>query len=341
MSAPELEFTESSNADWLAFLASQPDVNIFQHPAWSQMLQEAYEMRPFVIILRDATGHILAGLPVMEICRFLSGTRWVSLPFSDHCAPISVSPAALCSLTALLDAKTRAREIPQLEVRGAQTQASGEYVLTRLQLDSNPENLCRGIHHTHLRNIRRAESHHLDVRHGTEQEDIRSFYQLHLQTRRKQGVPIQPYRYFELLCERLIKQGLGFVSLVYAGKKCLAGAVFLHWQGTLTYKYGASIVDSLDCRPNHLLFWDAIQWGCLNGFSNLDFGRSDISNTGLRVFKARWGGVETPLSYSHFPLNLSHPAQPSLIMPVIRAVIRSAPAQICTLGGEFYYRHIA
>lgn len=306
------------------------------------MLQDAYKMRPFVVTLRDDKGQIVAGLPMMEIRRFLSGNRWVSLPFSDHCTPVSTSPLALSSLTETLDAKTRAREIPPLELRWSQPQAVGEYVITKLHLDSNPENVFRRIHHTHLRNIRRAQSHHLQIQHGTDQADIRAFYQLHLQTRHKQGVPIQPYRYFELLCKKLLNEGLGFVSLVYDGKRCLAGAVFLHWQQMLTYKYGASIADGLDSRPNHLLFWDAIQWGCLNGFSALDFGRSDLLNTGLRDFKTRWGGIETPLSYSRCPSDVAHrPPHPNRMIPVIQAVIRSAPTQICMLGGEFYYRHFA
>ena len=341
MPAPELHFTDILDADWQTFLAGRPDANIFHHPAWSQLLQDAYNMRPFVITLRDDKGDIMAGLPAMEMRRFLSGNRWVSLPFSDHCTPVSCCPLALSSLTEQLDAKSRAHEIPRLELRWSQPQAAGEYVLTRLQLDSNPENVCRRIHRMHQRNIRRAQSHGLQIRHGTDQADIQTFYQLHLQTRRRQGVPIQPYRYFELLCEKLIQKGLGFVSLAYDGEKCLAGAVFLHWQQTLTYKYGASIADGLDDRPNHLLFWDAIQWGCLNGFSELDFGRSDLVNTGLRVFKTRWGGIETPLSYSRFPSDVAHSTQPSRMMPVIQAVIRSAPVQICRLGGEFYYRLFA
>ena len=89
-------------------------------------------------------------------------------------------------------------------------------------------------------------------------------------------------RFFDLLASGLIEQGLGFVLLAYKDDECLAAAVFLHWQRTLTYKYGASVADGLKLRPNNLLFWTAIRWGCENGYTVLNMGKTDLANTGLR-----------------------------------------------------------
>jgi len=62
----------------------------------------------------------------------------------------------------------------------------------------------------------------------------------------------------------------------------LAGAVFLYYNKTVTYKYGASSHDQLSLKANNLIFWRAIQWSCENSYALIDFGKTDLENFGLR-----------------------------------------------------------
>jgi hypothetical protein len=164
------------------------------------------------------------------------------------------------------------------------------------------------------------------------------FYHLHLQTRRRQGMPIQPRRFFDILESSLIEKGLGFVLLAYKDDKCLAASVFLHWKHTLTYKYGASAADGLNLRPNNLLMWNAIQWGCEHGYSMLDLGKTDLADIGLRSFKSSWGAEEVPLAYSTLPAEPASPVTGKL-MPFVRKVIRSSPLWVCRATGALLYKH--
>ena len=77
-----------SDKAWFEFLALQADATVFHHPLWSICLSESYRYRPFVIVMKDSEGKIVGGLPVMEIDSWLTGKRWVSLPFTDHCSPL-------------------------------------------------------------------------------------------------------------------------------------------------------------------------------------------------------------------------------------------------------------
>jgi len=78
-----------SDERWVAFVNSIPNANIFHHPAWIGLMAECYGYRPFVVALCDEKGEITAGLPLMEVNSWLTGRRWVSLPFTDHCHPLS------------------------------------------------------------------------------------------------------------------------------------------------------------------------------------------------------------------------------------------------------------
>jgi len=342
MSNFNLYFGETSDEDWQAFAGAQGLANIFHQQAWSQLLQVCYGYRPFVISLRDADGTIYAAIPMMEVDRIFRNRRWVSLPFSDHCAPLSSDPAALICMTDLLSCFAARSTSPAIEIRWDLSGANRppDYVLHTLTLDHDFEKVGNAIHHSHLRNVRAAQANGIKIRHGVGQEELSVFYNLHLQTRRRLGVPVQPVNYFNLLNELVLKKGFGFISLAYHGTECLAGAIFLHWKNTLTYKYGASTLSGLSLRPNHLIFWDAIQWGCENGYSRLDFGRTDCENDGLRTFKSRWGAFEVPLSYCSFPSQKRQPIRAGLLTQTIKALIRKSPTWMGRLGGEIYYRHI-
>lgn len=342
MSDFKLHVDETNDGEWQAFAATQSPVNIFHHPAWSQLLKECYGYRPIVLSLRDINGTIHAALPMMEINRPLQKRRWISLPFSDHCAPLSSNAIALAQLTDLIKRLTTDQRSPSIEVRWdiCGGNLPPDYVLHALALNPNFEKVVGGIHHSHLRNVRAAQSNGIQIRHGVGQEELSTFYDLHLQTRRRKGVPIQPIHYFNMLNESILQKGLGFISLAYHGDKCLAGAVFLHWKETLTYKYGASSVSGQPLRPNHLIFWDAIQWGCQNGYTILDFGRTDCENTGLRAFKSRWGAREFPLRYSNFPSPKEKNIQMGLLTTMINTLIQKTPAWTGRLIGEIYYRYL-
>ena len=118
----------------------------------------------------------------------------------------------------------------------------------------------------------------------------------------------------------ILEKDLGFIMAAYQGSKCLAAALFLTWNKTITYKYGASDPDGLSLRPNDLIFQEIIRYGCEHRFAALDFGRTDMGNTGLRRYKSCWGAIETPLVYSYAP---SLPSlRPTWMMSTLGSLIK-------------------
>jgi hypothetical protein len=128
--------------------------------------------------------------------------------------------------------------------------------------------------------------------------------------------------------------------LAYSGSIPVAGAVFLTWNGTVVYKYGASDPDYWKLRPNHLIFWTAIRWACEHGYRVFDFGRTDLDNQGLRDFKSGWGATERPLVYS---LLADRPPKPpsGRLSHALEEVIRRSPPWVCRAVGELLYKYAA
>lgn len=328
---------------WLAFAESNPLSTIFHHPAWVNLLADCYGYRPFVVAMADEDGKIHAGIPIMEVKSPLTGRRWVSLPFTDHCAPLHRDVEALESLTDAVLQTAEAERVPKVELRWdyprhSEIQSASHNVLHTVKLDPDVDSVLGRIHRMHKRNTKAAEKKGVRIEWGKQREHLDTFYGLHLETRRRQGVPIQPRKFFDLLGSTIIQQGLGFVLLAYKDDQCLAAAVFLHWRHTLIYKYGASSTEGWNLRPNNLLFWTAIHWGCENGYTLLDLGKTELANTGLREFKDRWGAEERPLTYSTVSATPPHPADGKL-GGVMRAVIQNSPPWVCEAAGALLYRH--
>jgi CelD/BcsL family acetyltransferase involved in cellulose biosynthesis len=336
-------FLEAHDPRWTNFVTTCSASLPFHHPAWTDLLVACYGYRAFVLAQADGGGELTAGVPVMEIKRPLGKKRWVSLPFTDQCPPLVATAASIGDLVADLDGTRRAAGITSFEVRG---QLEGENahprtgaVLHQLALHPDTPALFRNFKRSNQRLINQAKRKGVVVERAESRRDLTDvFYGLHLETRRRQGVPVQPRRFFRLLWERVLDPGLGFVLLAYSNNVAVAGAVFLAWNGTLSYKFGASNPDFWHLRANNLTMWTAIEWGSTNGYEQFDFGRTDLDNDGLRSFKNSWGAVESPLTYTWIadaPVSVRSNA----IQAPIARVIQNSPPWVCRIVGEALYKY--
>jgi CelD/BcsL family acetyltransferase involved in cellulose biosynthesis len=331
---------------WSAFVAQHPAALPFHHPSWAEVLAACYRFPAFGLTVEDADGTIVAGLPVLEVRRRAGRRRWVSLPFTDRCPPLTDPEAVDAVLPGLLDQARRQYGVARLEVRaelaGAQAHPAGEFLTHQLALLGTEDEIFRTFHPSQVRrNIQRARRAGVTVRRAHAEEDLTSvFYRLHTRTRRRLGVPVQPLRYFRLLWRHMLAPGHGALMIAELDGSPVAAAVFLASHNTCVYKYGASDEQRWHARPNHLLFWEAIRWAAANGCRTFDFGRTDLGEEGLRSFKSRWGAEESRLRYSVLTDAPPRPARGGL-PPAVRSVIRHGPGILPRAVGELLYRYTA
>ena len=323
-------------------MSSSAEATPFHHPVWARLLADCYRFPAFAVAVRDEQGTIAAGLPVIET-RGLRSRRWVALPFTDSCPPLG--PADwLPALSLALDELRIGARIGAAEVRGAMSDHHARRVVMglthRLPLDPDPGVVLATLHPSQVqRSIAKAAREGVTVRRGETKVDLTEiFYGLHLMSRRRLGVPIQPRRFFELLWDYVLDPGLGFVLVAEHNSRPVAAAVFLSWNRTLVYKFGASDHRHLDCRPNHAVMWRAIVDGCESGYRQFDFGLTETHETGLRSFKSRWGTIESEVVCSVYGDGRGVRQRPP---GALASVVRYAPPWVCRTLGELLYRHSA
>jgi CelD/BcsL family acetyltransferase involved in cellulose biosynthesis len=344
-SMSQLAALEISDPRWTSFVQSSPNAGPFHRPEWAQMLADCYQYRAFALCRIDALGRVSAGLPLLEVKRPLSRRRWVSLPFTDYCPLLARNEEEGGLLIDQLDSERRAHRVSRLEVR-APLQGRNAYrrstaVTHTLTLGSDADVVFRTFRSSVQRAVLKAMREGVTVRVAQDPAElVDTFYRLHTRTRARLGVPVQPRRHFRLLWQLLIDRGLGFVLLASVRGRTVAGAVFLAWNGTIEYKYGASDPEFWGFRPNNLLFAKAIRWGCENHFRTFGFGRTDLADEGLRAFKLSWGTLEEPLVYSTLGDAAAGTSAPSL-GALLRPLIRRMPSWVCRLVGEVAYKYAA
>jgi hypothetical protein len=187
------------------------------------------------------------------------------------------------------------------------------------------------------RDIAKAERSGLVGERRTDRDGLAAFYDLHLRTRRRLGVPTQP-RSFILGFERLFADGLGFVQLVLREGEPIAAAVFLAASGTLTYKYSASDVQHRKLHPNHLMLMEGIRWGCEHGCHTLDMAAPSWRTRASGPSSE--GGAPRSARFLH-ALRVGE-ARGRRRRPRTRmgaAVIRRSPPIVGRLVGAALYRH--
>jgi CelD/BcsL family acetyltransferase involved in cellulose biosynthesis len=330
---------------WLGFLERCPGAEVFHHPLWLELLRARYGYGIYACCVVDG-DRILAGIPIARVESRLTGRRLVSLPFSDLCSPVVAEGTdEALALAALADGLVEERNRTGLEltihaelrgIPGAHVQQG--FFRHLLPLVADPSEVERGFSKSQVkRGIKKARREGLVTERRTDTAALDAFYALHVPTRKKLGVPTQPKRFIRSFAD-LFDAGLGFVELVKDRDQPIAAAVFLTYNGVVTYKYGASDVRALGKRPNNLLFSEVIRQACGEGFHTLDFGRTDMENEGLRAFKRSWGASEVELPYTYLT-----DEPPSTDTPlrnrIMTATIQRSPAGVSRLVGETLYRH--
>lgn len=327
---------------WMALAARAPAATAFHHPAWATMLADCYGFRPFVAALGDGRDGLRAGVPVVEVRSPLRRPQWVSLPFSDHCAVLASSDRDRRALVDRLLEAGPAQGAGGVELRDpAPAPGPASSWWHRLALSSDVDRLFDGLGPSHRRNVRAARRNRLVVREGAVAEDLLDrYWALHIETRRRQGTPAQPKRYFRFLWERVIEPGIGRILLAEHDGRPVAGIVLLAWGSTVTYKYGASSTADLRLRPNDLLLWEAMSWAARAGYSTFDLGRTAAANDGLVRFKRGWGAEETCLQYLCTGTRADHAGRGE-VGGVAKVVLQHSPRSAVRLAGALLYRYAA
>ena len=330
------------DARWRELVASHPDAGPFHLPEWAGLLSGCYRFPSRVLALSDGDGELLAGLPALAVRFALPRPRLVALPFSDSCEVLARPGVDVGDLAAALQEHVRDAGYRDLEVRSGLPGAEGRHAVEVgyhhvVRLPGDPADL-----HPH-RNFRQhrnqAQRRGVRVTRGGP-ESLSRFYRLHTLTRRRLGVPVQPRGFFDLLRDRILEPGHGYVVIATLDGEDLAAAVCLVHGTTVVAKYQASDPARREVGASHLMHWEIMSEACRQGYRRYDLGRTDPQSEGLRVFKKRMGAEEETLVYTHLGGRPPRESRLDVAGPC-RKIISGSPTWVCRALGETCYRWTA
>jgi lipid II:glycine glycyltransferase (peptidoglycan interpeptide bridge formation enzyme) len=213
------------------------------------------------------------------------------------------------------------------------------YCLHTLDLARPAQQIFGGFHHSSTqRAIRRAEREDLSYEAGTSERLLSSFYGLLRLTRRRHGLPPQPFAWFRNLAACLRDA----LAIHVASKDGLpiAGILTLSFKKTMVYKYGGSDAGQHRLGGVPFLFWRAIQEAKARGIEELDLGRSDLDQPGLIAFKDHLGATRSTLTYYNYPERRTTAARAGPLARAARRVVGHLPDAALDLTGRLLYRHL-
>jgi CelD/BcsL family acetyltransferase involved in cellulose biosynthesis len=332
---------------WTTFIERHPRASVFHSAEWLDALRRTYGYEPIGVTTTAPGEDLTNAIVFCSVRSWLTGSRLVSLPFSDHCQPLVRSHEELRHLLANLEQGENGRTWNYVEIRPVDRPGQGEmylqaaesFSLHRLDLGPSQEELLRGFHKDCVqRKIRRAEREGLLYEEGRSERLLQQFYHLLVLTRRRHGLPPPPLTWF-----RNLTAGMGDRLKIRLASKDgypVASILTLRYNSTLMYKYGGSDKQFSSLGGMQLLLWKAISEAKRDGLLEFDLGRSDLGNQGLIDFKDRWGAARFELTYLRSPGRRSRLRFGGVVMRIAKHIVSRAPERLVATAGKALYRHL-
>jgi hypothetical protein len=333
--------------NWDALVTSLPDFSFFHGAAWARVLAETYGFVPHYFYLGSA-GATESLLPVMEVDSWLTGRRGIALPFTDECAPLGTDQSVQGRLFREAIEFGKSRGWKYLELRGGRNFLGGEVPASLsfyghgLDLKTGEKGLFEKMEGSVRRALRKAEKEGVTVEISQSLEATKVFYSLQCLTRKKHGLPPQPWEFFVNVHRHILSENQGMVAVASQRGRKIAAAVYFFLGGRAIYKFGASDAASQHLRGNNLVMWAAMKWLARKGMGQLHLGRTSLFNEGLRRFKLNLGAQEEKIEYVKFDLRQNRfVTEVDGVSGWHNTVFRMMPVYASRMAGRMLYKHWA
>jgi hypothetical protein len=329
---------------WDDLLLTNDKFSFFHTSSWARVLFESYGYKPVYFSFID-NGKLSTLVPVMEINSFITGKRGISLPFSDICPPVVSDSECFSEAIEQVIVHGRKNGWKSIEWRGGENNIgdkvpSSSYYTHTLDVRSSEKELLSKFRSSTKRNIEKAIRESVHVGTHNSLESVKQFYRLNCMTRKKHGLPPQPFYFFGRIFKHIISPRKGFVVLATYKKRPIAGAVYFHFWDKAIFKYGASDFNFQYLRANNLVMWEGVKWCVRNGIKNLSFGITEMQNQGLVQFKKGWNTREEMIHYYKYSLKNNTFEKDQFRGKTSYLLFQKIPSPLLKFIGFLFYRHV-
>ena len=335
-----------SDDRWDNLVARHARASVFHQRGWLQALDRTYGYKPFVLTSAPPGEPLQDGMVLCRASSWITGTRIVSLPFSDHCEPLLDDASEPWEFMNFLRVQCDRHRWKYVEIRSSCAEQGAGYALPNSishwfhELDITPslEQLFTQLHSSCFqRKIHKAERERLSYEAGRSEQIVSAFYRLLVATRKRHGLPPQPQQWFEHLVDCMGDN----IQIRLARKDGvpIAAVLTLQHRSSVAYKYACSDARFHNLGGMPFLIWQLIGESKASGAQRIDFGRSDLDNHGLISFKDRLGAIRSPLIYQRYGSGKESNASMRW-KPLRRWSFSKLPNTALSFAGRIMYRHI-
>ncbi len=321
---------------------------------------------PFALACEDGAGNVLGMMPLLStrglpinLGEHIVRRRLSSLPRTPVAGPLSTSCEATRALVqAAIELARDAGMTFQMKTPGSDLEGSVDGLQGAPWKPKLVVSLPRGgtglrfgnarQHGRVMYGVNKARKLGVRVRWSDTEEELRSWYQLYLDTMRWHASLSRPYRFFQSLWRSLHPCGLMRLLVacreVGGARQLLAGCVYLiSGRGYYCWLNGRRR-DQLHLCPNDAIHWEGISTAWKEGFEWYDFGEVEEDQKGLIAFKSKWG-AEPTRSYRYYfpaPKGLRAPAPESNTCSrlLLKRLWRRVPLPLTELAGDWACRYL-
>ncbi len=336
-------------------VASHPLGCVYHHTVFGTMISTTFtHAEPWYVALTDAEGRCLGGIALFLIKSWLTGNRFVSVPWACYGDPLVHSVNELNALLEKIKELSKEVRASHVEIRtrdatnlvssgGSMAPVYGEKAHF-LDLSRGIEAVWNGFDKTSVKQrITRAERSGIEVRLATSEEEVTSFYTVFVRHRRQLGLGPLKLEYFQNIWRCMAPLGLAQFWMARAGDECVGGLCCLTFK-KMTILSSIAIDESRRrCGIGQSLYWAAIRAAAENGLRIADLGKTSLHSDGLLSYKRAWGGVEleTPVFYYPHPMGVSlYPNRQTRSYRAMQWFWRTAPPSLSRVASKFYYRYV-
>jgi hypothetical protein len=336
-----------SDNRWDELVSHHPRASIFHERGWLEALARTYGYKPFVLTSAPPGEPLENGLVLCRVSSWMTGTRLVSLPFSDHCEPLLNTACELQEFMNWLHEEcdrqhgryVEFRPLSAMQAEGDSLQPSGSYWFHELDLRPSPDQIFRRLHpNSFRRKVQRAEREGLSYESGDSEKLLHEFYRLLLITRKRHHLLPQPLVWFQNLLQYMRKK----LQIRVARKNDIpvAAMLTLRHESSVVYKYGCSDERFHSFGGMPFLFWKLLQESKASRAERIDFGRTDLRNEGLLAFKDRLGTNRKLLTYYRYQKTTRRGVATLANLQAVRQFLSFLPEVVSSAAGRVLYRHM-
>ena len=343
---PQLESAYSQ------YVSAHPDSTIYHTLAWRDIVQREYGFRPLYLIA-ESDGKTVGAMPVFQVNN-LTGRKLISLPCSQFGGDLSDDEKVTQEFLRYLSERQSELRFKKAVIK-FNRQLTGDYegwdvrqeaVVCTLDTTKTFDELKKAFSRNKKRTYKKGLEAGLETKWCDTDADLRAVYDLEVDLRRRQGVPIFSFRYLRDLVRVFSPdQQVRVLMTKDSNGKIVAAELFFQHKENATNGYSVTHAKQYDTiSPITFTQWNQIQYCAENAkIRELHFGTTDLGEEGILLFKKKWGAEDWPISTAYFPsgATVTSTTKSGLAYRLFRSGMRRLPRGVYSTVGRYIIRGLA